>query len=82
MPLARIQRSWGVNPLGLDDFYATLFTDHAWLESGGYSGIGLEITLETRLFYWMSLPLSLGFAKGLDEQLGGSEAWLRLGGAF
>lgn len=82
MPLARIQRSWGVNPVGLDDFYATLFTDHAWLESGSYGGIGLELTLETRLLYWMSLPLSLGYARGLDEELGGSEVWLRLGGAF
>ncbi|WP_416885965.1 hypothetical protein, partial [Marinospirillum sp.] len=63
--------------------YATLFADYAHLKGGeGYPGVGLEMTLETHLLYSMDLPISIGYAYGTEEELGGSEFWLRIGAQF
>lgn len=83
LPLARINRSWGVHPLAAQGLYATLFADYAHLKGGeGYPGVGLEMTLETHLLYSMDLPISIGYAYGTEEELGGSEFWLRIGAQF
>jgi hypothetical protein len=79
MPIARVNRAWGVHPFGLDNVYATAFVDHARLNSKqGYTGYGVELTAEPRFLYFLKLPVTVGVAKGSDPQKGERQVWLRV----
>ena len=89
-PLARIQRNWHTYPIGLRDLHGALFADTAavWRPRGiaregkFYTGIGAELTTELMLAYQLPLPITLGVAKGLDEELGEVRGYLRMGLSF
>ena len=89
-PLARIQRNWHTYPLGLRDLHGALFVDsgRVWRPVGAaeegrsYTGIGMQFTTELMFAYQGLLPLTLGVAKGLDDELGERRAYLRLGISF
>ncbi len=90
MPLARIQRGWGIYPLGLHDIHGALFADvgSVWkspdpaLDGRAFAGAGLELTVEFVAGYQMVLPVSIGVAEGFDEQLGESRAYVAVGSVF
>ena len=83
-----IERGWMAPPLGLIQASGRLFVDSgaAWNEgskTGKYfKGVGAELMLEVNGFYGLSINWRLGYARGLDEQLGDELIYLSLGGAF
>ncbi|MCH8543155.1 MAG: hypothetical protein LAT61_06270 [Alcanivorax sp.] len=89
-PLARIQRNWQTLPVGLRDLHGTLFSDTGavWNDTPGprddtaYTGVGGEITTELVLGYNLILPVRLGVARGLDDELGETRAYVAIGAAF
>lgn len=90
MPLARIQRCWGIYPLGLHDIHGMLFADagSVWrspddtLDGRVFTGAGVELTVELVAGYQMVLPLSIGIAEGFDDELGESRIYFGLGTVF
>ncbi|GMR20057.1 MAG: hypothetical protein BMS9Abin36_0652 [Gammaproteobacteria bacterium] len=88
-PILRLERGITIPPVGLHQLHGTVFVD-----SGGiwdtddsqpdkyYTGLGAEVTVEVVLFYGVTLPLRLGVARGLDSDLGSTEAYLQLGASF
>jgi hypothetical protein len=73
--LARVERNWGLYPIGLGDLSAKVFVDSgaAW-DSGEdpkqLTGIGSELTAELKLGYSLTIPMTLGIAQGLDSEDG------------
>lgn len=84
-PLARIERNWGLNPLGLGDISGRLFIDsgRAWFrqqQRDQLTGIGVEIRSDIILGYRLLAPLTLGLAKGLNPANGEQrQFYLRFG---
>jgi len=89
-PLARIQRGWGIYPLGLHDIHGMLFADagSVWrspddtLDGRVFTGAGVELTVELVAGYQMVLPMSIGIAEGFDDELGESRIYFGLGTVF
>ncbi|AJD47925.1 hypothetical protein S7S_07545 [Isoalcanivorax pacificus W11-5] len=89
-PLARIQRNWHTYPLGLRDLHGALFADTgaAWnevdygLNGKQLTGVGAELTTELVLGYQLVLPVRVGVARGLDEELGETRAYVSIGASF
>jgi hypothetical protein len=86
-PLARVERGLMAPPLGIHQIHAAIFHDMgaSWNTTSEpeqyYRGSGIEINVDTSLFYFAVVQLSLGYAQGHDE--GGEEqVYLRLGAAF
>ena len=83
-----IERGWMAPPVGLIQSSARLFIDSgaAWnqgSQTGKYfTGIGAEFLAEVNWFYGATVNWRLGFAKGLDENLGEEFIYLNLGGSF
>lgn len=85
--LARVERNLGLWPVGLGDVSATVFADSgsAWEESGSYqglTGIGLSTTFEMKLGYNLTVPVTFGYANGLDEKLGREQFFFSVSGDF
>ncbi|KIE21345.1 WD40 repeat protein [Vibrio sinaloensis] len=85
--LARIERNWGLFPIGLGDISATLFADSgsAWSESGQYkglTGLGISTTVELKMGYNLTVPVTMGYANGLDRKLGKDQFYLSVSGEF
>ena len=89
-PLARIQRNWHTYPLGLRDLHGALFADTgaAWnevddgLNDKQFTGVGAELTTELVLGYQLVLPVRVGVARGLDDELGETRVYVSIGGSF
>lgn len=89
-PLARVQRNWHTYPLGLRDLHGALFADTgaAWndvdygLNDKQLTGVGAELTTELVLGYQLVLPVRVGVARGLDEDLGETRAYVSIGASF
>ena len=83
-----IERGWMAPPVGLIQTSGRLFMDlgAAWndgTQTGKYfKGVGGELIMEVNWFYGLSSRWRLGYARGLDEQLGDGLIYLSLGGAF
>lgn len=75
-------------PLGLGKTAVHLFVDHgaAWNtgpEKDYYTGVGFELRPDLLIGYsTFLLQSTLGFAKGLDDELGESSVYLRVGASF
>lgn len=86
-PLARVERGQMAPPLGLDQVHAALFYDIGATWDKGtepehyYRGYGVELNFDTVFFYYATVQLSLGFAKGIDEG-GERQMYIRVGAAF
>ncbi|ELK8588259.1 hypothetical protein RV066_001991 [Vibrio vulnificus] len=85
--LARVERNWGLYPIGLGDISASVFADSgtAWSEQTSrnqLSGAGLSVTVETRLGYNLVLPITLGYAHGFDSELGKDQFFFSVAGQF
>lgn len=85
--LGRVERNWSLYPVGLGDLSGSLFVDSgaAW-DSGKdrkqLTGIGAQITVEAKLGYNLTLPITLGYAYGLDNEQGKDEVYLSVSGGI
>ena len=78
--LARIEEGWGIWPVGAGDITGRLFVDHgaAWFDGNSQdylTGVGVELNVEAVAFYRLLLPMTFGYAKGLDSTLGEDRAY-------
>ena len=77
--LARIDKGWGIWPIGAGDLSADIYVDYgsAW-QTGGtaeyLTGVGIDINIEVLAFYNVMLPIRFSMARGLDKELGGNRA--------
>jgi hypothetical protein len=81
-PIAQIERGWVGPPLGVDRIYGrALFESGSAWDVGQIprSSVGLELDLILVLGYSVALPLSLGWAHGLDAG-GVHEFYIRFAG--
>ena len=81
--LGRIENGWGIWPIGAGDLTASVFVDsgRAWFDGNNadyLTGAGVELNLELVGFYRLLLPVKLGYAKGLDKELGKEQIYFGL----
>jgi hypothetical protein len=81
--LGRIENGWGIWPIGAGDLTASVFVDsgRAWFDGNKadyLTGAGVELNLELVGFYRLLLPVKLGYAKGLDNELGKEQIYFGL----
>ena len=75
-------------PLGLGKAAMHFFVDHgaAWDDGADrefYTGVGVELRPDLLIGYsTLKLNSTLGFAKGLDNEIGETTVYLRLGASF
>jgi len=86
-PIARIERGWMAPPVGVHQVFGQVFVDSGRVgtslqQAKTYAGVGLELGADVVLFYSLPVRLQMGYAKGLDESIGGHQAYLRLGSTF
>ncbi len=87
LPVVNIERNWDLLPIGIGHISANLFVENgaAWSkgnEANYLDSVGFEFNSELVLGYGFRLPVNLGFAYGLDDELGDSRIYARLGYAF
>lgn len=84
--LYRIERNWGLWPLGLGDLGLSFWGSEASAFTGAQAkpldALGLELNVELVLGYQMLLPLKFGLAQGLDKRLGESQGYLEVQMSF
>ena len=86
-PVVNIERNWDLLPIGIGQINANLFIENgaAWIEDNEadyLSSVGIEFNSELVLGYGLLLPVNIGFAYGLDDELGENRAYARLGYQF
>ena len=88
-PLWRIERGWMTPPLGINQLHGTVFYDvgGVWNDNESspadyYAGAGVEVNADLDIFYNLRMSFSLGFASGLDDQIGEDKVYLRIGSQF
>ncbi len=85
--LGRVERNWSLYPVGLGDLSGSVFIDSgaAW-DSGEdrnqLTSVGAEFTFEAKLGYNLTLPVTLGYAHGLDSDQGKDEVYLTVSGGL
>ncbi|WP_038250706.1 BamA/TamA family outer membrane protein [Ghiorsea bivora] len=85
--ITRIEKGWMAPPIGIDSVFGQVFFDAARVGNDlnaakTYSGIGAELGGDMVLFYSLPARLQLGYAKGLDDVIGGNQVYFRLGSSF
>ncbi|MDH2916575.1 MAG: hypothetical protein PXX77_06815, partial [Gallionella sp.] len=86
-PIADIDRAAMSPPVGINRLSATLFMDTGGVWNQGaspsryYRGIGVELNAETKLFYQLFIPLSVGIAHGFDLD-SGNRLYFKFGQTF
>ena len=85
--LGRVERNWGLYPVGLGDISASVFIDSGAAWDSGQSrkqltGAGTELTIEAKLGYSFTLPVTLGYAHGFDDKLGKDKFYIGITGTF
>jgi hypothetical protein len=85
--LGRVERNWSLFPVGLGDVSGSLFVDSGAAWNAGedvdqLTGVGGQLTVEVKLGYNMTLPVALGYAKGLDSGNGKDQVYFRMQSAF
>ncbi len=87
MPLVDIDHHFMSPPVGINRLSSTVFFDagSAWNQGTSavpvYKGMGIEFNAETKLFYRLPLPLSIGMAHGFDLN-SGNQLYFKLGQTF
>ncbi len=87
-PLATIYSGLLAPPLGIGSIHGNLFAEGAMVDrkagkDGWLTGIGVELTADLLIgFDSFSIPVTLGFASGLDDERGDNRLYLRAGLAF
>ncbi len=85
-PLQRIERGIMAPPVGIMQWFATLFveTGTAYQHSPEtyYSSAGFEISADINLYYGVLLRARLGYAHGFDHDIGDDRLYLKIGSSF
>lgn len=87
-PIALVERGLMAPPVGVIQWAGSIFADTGATWNDGSSpddyvtGVGVELHGDISLFYGLNLKMRLGYASGLDEQLGDERAYFSLGAAF
>jgi len=86
-PIARIERGFMSPPIGIHQFFGQVFVDSGRVgndvsSSKTYTGVGAELGGDLVLFYNLPVRMQLGYAKGLDNTLGGNQVYFRFGSSF
>ena len=86
-PTARIEKGWMAPPIGIDSLFGQVFVDAARVGNDlnaakTYTGIGAELGGDMVVFYNLLVRMQLGYAKGLDDVIGGTQVYFRLGSSF
>ena len=86
-PGQRIERGVMAPPVGIMQWSGALFAETGAAYDGDkpdtyYSSAGLELTADLNLFYLVPLRARLGIARGFDEAIGETRAYLSLGSSF
>ncbi len=86
-PGERIERGIMAPPVGVMQWSGALFAETGAAYDGAtpdtyYSSAGLELTADLNLFYLVPLRARLGIARGFDEAIGETRAYLSLGSSF
>ena len=86
-PIVRIEKGLMTPPIGIDSLFGQIFIDAA--RTGNdlhaaktYAGIGAELGGDMVAFYNLLVRMQLGYAKGLDDVIGGNQVYFRLGSSF
>lgn len=74
-------------PLGLVQWSGSVFAETAAAYDGRsadtyYSGVGVELHADINLFYGLTSRMRLGYARGLDENIGDERMYFMLGASF
>lgn len=85
--LGRYEQNFGLFPLGMGDIAGKLYLDSGSAWDKGESaeflvGVGAQVEIEFKLAYTYKLPITLGYAQGLDEQLGKNYLYLNFGNSY
>ncbi|MDO6496535.1 hypothetical protein [Photobacterium sanguinicancri] len=85
--LGRVEKNWGLYPVGLGDISGSVFVDSGAMWDSGterkqLTGAGLQLTVEAKLGYNITLPVSFGYARGLDSELGKDKLYVQLKSNF
>ncbi len=84
-PIDRIYDGFAAPPLGVGRIWGSLFSESGAAWDRGekrrfYSSVGMEFSAELLIgFDSINIPITLGFAHGLDSELGENEVYFRLG---
>lgn len=89
-PLLDVQRNWNLWPVGLGRIHGALTSEVARAErvvlpdpeDRTLIAVGAELTTELVLGYNALLPVRAGYARGLDDELGRDQWYLRLEASF
>ena len=86
-PLINIERGWGMMPIGIAGFSATVFSDYgaAWNQGDDIdylASAGVELNAELVVLYGHRLPLRVGYAYGLDKDKGDEHTYASIGFQF
>ncbi|MFW2372251.1 MAG: hypothetical protein ACN4GM_03955 [Gammaproteobacteria bacterium] len=87
-PVNRPERGIMAPPIGLMQMSGTLFaeTGGVWDEASQpqtyYDSVGAELHADVNLFYGITTKMRLGYAKGLDEDIGDERFYFSLGASF
>ena len=85
-PLQRMERGIMTPPLGLMQWFGTVFveTGSAYFDSPDkyYTGTGLEIDADINIFYGATLRARVGYAHGFDSDIGEDLVYFRIGSSF
>ncbi len=86
-PIWRLERTAMIPPLGLQQLSAAVFIDRgaAWRDGSPdkyYTGSGVELYADTIFGYSTVIRVTLGYAHGYDNLIGGDNFYLRLGASF
>ncbi len=83
-PITNVGDGFIEPPIGVSNIYARVYSEtaSAWSRPDNndyYSNIGIEIITEYIIAYSLNLPFTVGFAYGLDNQLGEAELYISVG---
>ncbi|MEM7293482.1 MAG: hypothetical protein AAF420_08835 [Pseudomonadota bacterium] len=86
-PIRVVERGLMTPPVGLSRVSGRLFAENgaAWIGSSPdetYSSAGFELHLDVNALFLADFRMRLGYAHGFDDEIGGDEIYLTIGGGF
>lgn len=87
-PLNRLERGIMAPPIGLMMLSGSIFAESGGVWDEGhrpetyYDSVGAELHADVNLFYGLTTKLRMGYAKGLDEDIGDERFYFSLGSSF
>lgn len=82
-PIASVYDGFSSVPVGAGKIHGAAFIDSATInnkttDSSWHTGVGIELTTDLLIGYdAFTIPITIGFAQGLDTELGSSNAYIR-----